>query len=57
MPKMEVEFRFLVEIDTEEIDDEFIKKHAGVVKEIGAMLNDRVGKVSRVAIVNIIKDE
>jgi len=57
MPKMEVEFRFLVEIDTEEIDDELIKKHAGVVKEIGAMLNDKVGKVSRVAIVNIIKDE
>ena len=54
---MQVEFRFLVEIDTEEIDDELIKKHAGVVKEIGAMLNDRVGKVSRVAIVNIIKDE
>ena len=53
---MEVEFRFLVEIDTEEIDDEFIREHAGVViKDIVSILNDKIGKVSRIAVVNIVE--
>jgi len=56
MTKMEVEFRFLVEIDTEEIDDEFIRKHAGVIiKDIVSILNDKIGKVSRIAVVNIVE--
>jgi len=53
---MEVEFRFLVEIDAEEIDDELIKKHAGVIiKDIVSILNDKIGKVSRIAIVNTVE--
>ena len=55
MVKTEVEFRFLVNVNLEEVDDERIKEHSDVVKEIVSILNDKIGEVSRVAIVQVIE--
>jgi len=56
MVTSKVEFRFLVDVNLEEVDDERIKEHSEVVKEIILILDDKIGKVSRVAIVHIIDD-
>lgn len=52
--KTEVEFRFLVNVNLEEVDDKRIKEHSEVVKEVVSILNNKIGEVSRVTIVQVI---
>jgi len=53
---MKFEFRFLVETD-KEMDDSVIKEHVEAVRKIVSILENHVGEVQTIKVIQIIEKE